>query len=156
MKTLHMLIGIPGSGKSTYTKEVLSKQIDDAILVSSDETRNQNPDLNEDQIWPEIYRLCAKALSENHNLIFDATNITPKVRKRFFDEIEKRGIPFDSYDKIAYFFIADPQLCIERVTIRNQNPKERYLPLEVITNYFQNIIEPTKEEGFSKIITVNY
>ena len=157
MKTVHMLIGIPGSGKSTYSKKVLLSKLDNAILVSSDQTRNDNPELTEDEIWPEIYRLCAKALSENHDLIFDATNITPKTRKRFFDEMEKRNIPFDSYDKIAYYFEADPNLCIERVIIRNKDPKERPLPLEVINDYYQNQIKPTKEEGFSNIVIIeNY
>ena len=55
-----MLIGIPGSGKSTYSKKVLSSKLDNAILVSSDQTRNDNPELTEDEIWPEIYRLCER------------------------------------------------------------------------------------------------
>ena len=154
MATLHMLIGIPGSGKSTYVRNTLINQLNNAIIVSSDEVRNLHPDFDEDHIWPEIYRLCAIALLENKELIFDATNITPKVRKRFFDELEKRNVKFDSYQKIAYYFTTDVEICYQRVLKRNQNPNERYLPVEVIRQYNANKIMPTEEEGFCKIVVV--
>ena len=57
MATLHMLVGIPGSGKSTYTRNHLTKKYHDAVVIASDIVRTNNPHLKEEEIWPEIYRL---------------------------------------------------------------------------------------------------
>ena len=34
-----------------------------------------------------MYQKCADALKNNQDVIYDATNITPKVRQRLFDEV---------------------------------------------------------------------
>lgn len=153
MATVHMLIGIPGSGKSTYSNNVLIKQYPKAVFIASDIVRNNNPQMKEEEIWPEIYRLCHNALSNGLDIIYDATNITPNVRNRFWNKLAERGEL--TYDKIAYYFITDPQKCVERVAIRNTLPNERFLPLEVITSYGEKIIAPTLEEGFKEIIVID-
>ena len=134
MATIHMLIGIPGSGKSTYCKNVLRKKYPHAVVVASDEVRNQHPEMNESQIWPEIFSLCAKALLNNQDLIYDATNITPTV---------------------AYYFNTKTSLWIKRVRIRNKDVNERYLPIAVIGSYGKKIIAPTIEEAFKDIIIID-
>jgi len=42
----------------------------------------------------------------------------------------------------------------KRVDIRNKNPEELFIPLEVIESYGKNLIVPTKEEGFSEIYII--
>ena len=153
MATVHMLVGIPGSGKSTYCNNVLIKQYPHAVFIASDIVRNNNPTMKEEEIWPEIYRLCAKALSEGLDIIYDATNITPTVRERFFNKLAEKDVT--EYKKIAYYFITDPIKCMERVSIRNTMPNERYLPVEVIKGYGEKIIAPTIEEGFEKVIVID-
>lgn len=153
MATIHMLIGIPGSGKSTYCKNVLIKKYDKAVYISSDEVRNNNPSLKEEQIWPEIYRLCAQAINDNLDVIYDATNITPNVRERFKRKLSELNVK--EYDMIAYYFLTNAKACYERVKIRNTLPNERYLPTEVVLSYSEKIIAPDIKEGFKKIITID-
>lgn len=153
MATLHMLIGIPGSGKSTFSHNVLIKQYPNAVFIASDIVRTNNPHLKEEEIWPEIYRLCSEALINNLDVIYDATNITPTVRARFFNKLAEKGAI--NYDKYAYYFITDPKKCMERVEKRNHMPNERYLPVDVIEGYGEKIIAPSVEEGFIKIITID-
>lgn len=153
MATVHMLIGIPGSGKSTYCNNVLIKKYPNAVFIASDIVRNNNPQMKEEEIWPEIYRLCSNALNSGLDIIYDATNITPTVRNRFWGKLAERNVT--SYDKVAYYFITDPNKCMERVAIRNTLPNERYLPVEVIKGYGEKIIAPTIEEGFKEIIVID-
>lgn len=153
MACLFMLIGIPGSGKSTYCNNVLLKKYPNAKLIASDIVRNENPHLKEEEIWPEIYRLCSSYLINGIDIIYDATNITPNVRKRFFDKLSELGA--QDYEKIAYYFITNYTVCEKRVAIRNTLENERYLPVEVIKGYGEKIIAPSIEEGFKEIIVID-
>lgn len=154
---IHMLIGIQGSGKSTFAKG-LSKQLN-CEIISTDNYRKQG--ILETELWNLVYKNCAKALIENKEVIFDATNITPKVRKRFYDEVSKYNItPIIG----AYYLDTDVNVCYERVKQRNKNKEELYLPEEVVLSYYNKIIPPTFDENFifiknikdGKIIEVKY
>lgn len=143
---IHMLSGITGSGKSSYSKK-LRKQLN-CEVVSTDELRNLHPDWSEDLIWPEVYRLLSDALKNNIDIIYDATNITPKVRNRIVTEIEKRGVKAIIG---VYFFDTSWKVCLKRVIKRNEMPGERYLPPEVVESYGKRVIKPTLDEGFEFI-----
>lgn len=153
MAIVHMLIGIPGSGKSTFYKNTLSKQYPNAVLISSDKVRNDNPSLKEEDIWPEIYKLCVNSLNNDIDIIYDATNITLNVRNRFKTKLLELNVK--PYEMIAYFFTTKKEICYERVKIRNTLPNERYLPEEVVLSYGDKIIKPTLQEGFKDIVIVN-
>lgn len=153
MSAIHMLIGIPGSGKSTYCKNVLIPKYPDAILIASDIVRNNNPQMKEEEIWPEIYRLCTMYLNMGKDIIYDATNITPTVRARFFNKLYELGAK--EFEKIAYYFTTDYKVCEKRVSIRNTLPNERYLPVDVIKGYGEKIIPPTLQEGFIQIVVID-
>lgn len=149
MPKVHMLIGIPGSGKSTYAQKL--KEETKIPIVSSDEIRKKFPLLDESGIWPKVYELAASYLNQGISIIYDATNITPLVRKRFDENLAKYAV---SYEKIAYYFDTPPYVCVERVTKRNQKDRELFLPIEVIYSYAEKIIRPTLAEGFEKIIVI--
>lgn len=149
MAKLIMLIGIQGSGKTTYSKE-LSKEYN-AEVVSTDKVRQTYPGIVESEVFPTVYKLCAEKLKEGNNVILDATHITPKVRKRTFDALDQYEV---EYEKIAFYLDTPVEECIKRVDIRNKNPEELFIPLEVIESYGKNLIVPTKEEGFSEIYII--
>jgi len=149
MAKLIMLIGIQGSGKTTYSKE-LSKEYN-AEVVSTDKVRQTYPGIVESEVFPTVYKLCAEKLKEGNNVILDATHITPKVRKRTFDALDQYEV---EYEKIAFYMDTPVEECIKRVDIRNKNPEELFIPLEVIESYGKNLIVPTKEEGFSEIYII--
>lgn len=149
MAKLIMLIGIPGSGKTTHSKELSEKY--NAKVISSDRVRQTIVGIKENDVFPTVYRLCIEELKEDRNVILDATHITPKVRKRSFDTLDEYGVP---YEKVAYYFTTPVEVCVERVAKRNQDPNELFLPLEVIYSYGKNIVEPSKSEGFEEIYII--
>lgn len=146
------MIGIQGSGKTTFAK-VLSKNLNIPV-VSSDVVRNDCPDLPEADIFPEVYRRCAEIAKKDEDFIYDATNITPKVRARLVDTLENTyGI--HNLELFAYYFIPDVNLSTERIRKRNMDPSERYIPLEVISEFAEHIVEPTEDEGFTQIVVIS-
>lgn len=150
MKTIHLMIGIPGCGKSTFShKLAIDKQIE---IVSTDRVRSENPGIKEELVWPMVYEMISNQLNQNNDVIFDATNITPKVRKRLVDNVLLHS---QGFEMIAYYFIVDWQICVNRVRIRNNDPNELFLPVEVIKGYYDKIVEPTFEEGFVEINYIN-
>lgn len=149
MAKLIMLVGIPGSGKTTHSVELSKKY--NAKVISSDKVRQTFVGIEEKDVFPTVYRLCIEELKNGGNVILDATHITPKVRKRTFDALEQYDV---EYDKIAIYFDTPVDVCIKRVEIRNQDPNELFLPLDVIESYGKNIVMPTKEEGFEEIIVI--
>ena len=149
MAKLIMLIGIPGSGKTTHSVELSKKY--NAKVISSDKVRQTFAGIEEKDVFPTVYRLCIEELKNGVNVILDATHITPKVRKRTFDSLDQYGVP---YDKIGIYFDTPVDVCVKRVEIRNQDPNELFLPLDVIESYGKNIVMPTKEEGFEEIIVI--
>ena len=152
MSSVFMLIGIPGSGKTTYAKNILLKKYPSAVLISSDEVRNNNPSMEEKDIWVEIYRLCKENIEKNIDIIYDATNITPNVRHRFDDKLKEYNL---KYEKVAYYFITNTNSCYERVIKRNTKENERFLPPEVVLSYGAKIIPPSIIEGFSDIFLID-
>ena len=95
MVTIYMLIGIQGSGKSTYAR-VKSKELSIPI-VSSDNVRDENPDSPEENTFPLVYEKCAEYIKSGTDFIYDATSITKKVRKRFFDNMALHGLTVSEY-----------------------------------------------------------
>ena len=150
MNTIHLMVGIQGSGKSTFSKK-LSDGLS-IIIVSTDEVRKQNPNILEADVWPTAYKMCADELQKGKDVIFDATSITPKVRSRLIDNIKV----FNEYFNVGcYFFEVDPTICKERVAKRNQIVGELFLPVEVVDNYHERLIKPTIDEGFIFVKTID-
>lgn len=146
---VHLLVGIQGSGKSTFAND-LSKRLS-CKIVSTDEIRKSNPNINEKDVWPTVYKALADALIEGKEVIFDATSISKKVRRRFFDEVSKYGATVEA---IAYYLKTDVDVCVSRVEKRNKGVNEIFIPLEVIYSYNEKLEIPTISEGFKEIKTV--
>ena len=154
MNTIYMMIGIQGSGKTTYSN-VLSKGLSIPV-ISSDIMRQEMPKIDPiNGIFEEIYKRCAFLIEAQSDLIYDATNITPKVRKRFIDGLISHGIDMSKINLVAYYFEPDVELSKSRVDKRNKIEGELFLPLDVIDEYAKNIIEPTLDEGFNQIIKIS-
>ena len=149
MKTIHMMIGIPGSGKTTFA-EKFSKE-NNYKVISTDVVRLENPGINEEDVWPRVYLMIAEELQINDNVIYDATSITKKVRDRFKENLNKY---ITDYEIIGYFLPTHHSICEERVDKRNQKSDIK-IPLDVISSYGENVYPPTYEENFkeSKVIS---
>lgn len=143
---IHMMIGIQGAGKSTFANEY-AKEIN-AEIISTDSVRIANPGISEDLVWPYVYKKVAECVKNNIEVIFDATSITPKVRKRFIDNVELHGVKCEI---IAYFFDVDKHVCAKRVEKRNADNTQINIPIEVIYSYSERLVPPTLDEGFKEI-----
>lgn len=146
---IHLLVGVQGSGKTTFSK-VLSKQ-KNCKVISTDEIRKSNPGILETNVWSKTYESLADFLKKGEDVIFDATSISKKVRKRFFDEVSKYGVEVKA---IAYYLKTDVDECASRVKTRNKDVNELYLPPEVVYSYFEKLEIPSVDEGFIEVKTV--
>lgn len=140
MNKLYTMIGIPGSGKST-----IANQIPNAIVISSDAIRKELYGAEEiqgngKQVFDLVYKRIGEELAKGNDVVFDATNLTPWTRNAVFRFPAER---------IAIFVNTPLDVCLERNATR-----ERKVPEKVIHRMYNNLIYPSKTEGFSKIITI--
>ena len=147
MKTIHMMIGIPGSGKSTYALELSNKL--NYKIISTDVVRIENPGIKEEDVWPKVYWMIAEELKSNDNVIYDATNITKKVRDRFKENLNKY---LTNYQIKGYFLPTYHTICSERVDKRNKVSEEKVKQLKTEYNTICDIlgISPYLQDGYCK------
>lgn len=143
-----MLVGLPGSGKSTFAEKMKDKfdvHSSDAIRLEmfgdeTDQTHNN-------EVFNELHKRVNESLKNHRSCIYDATNISRKYRKSFLKTIEK----FDYVKKIACVFATDIEVCLER----NSN-RSRVVPEEVIIRNYKKMTLPRIEEGFDCIEFESY
>lgn len=145
-----MLIGPPGSGKSSLAKFISANCID-YIKVSPDDLRqemlgNATDQSNNQMIFAEAYRRIQTNLSIKHNVIFDATNCRLFHRRKAIKSLKQYcdiliGVQLStSLDK-----------CLE-----NNFNRDRYVPEDVIKLMYNSLINnpPKLSEGYDMLISV--
>ena len=141
MNKLYTMVGIPGSGKST-----IANQIPNAVVISSDAIRKELYGAEEiqgngKQVFDLVYKRIGEELAKEHDVVFDATNLTPWARKAVFRFPAER---------IAVFVNTPLDVCLKRNAVR-----ERKVPEEVIYRMYHSLTCPNKSEGFKTIITIS-
>ncbi len=150
MAVLYFLCGIQGAGKTTFAFNNYQRL--NATIISTDEIRKKYVQIEEKDVFPTAYKLIGELLNNGQNVIFDATNITKKVRNRHISNIKEE---LNTNIKIiCYLFKTNLDECINRVNLRNKDKDALYLPLEVITSYYNNFQDPSLDEGFDEIIII--
>lgn len=152
MNKIYLLIGIQGSGKSTYARKLSKdKNID---IVSTDIVRIKNKGIEEKDVWPTVYKTIADYV-KTKDVIFDATSITPKVRDRLKENLLAYGLKHNiDYEIHALFFPTAAVTASARVDARNKLG-EYYVPLDIIPSFDNNIIPPTYEEEFAEACVIS-
>lgn len=145
MAKLIMLIGLPGSGKSTYATRYKSNYPNTAI-VSSDNIReelfgNANDQTHNGEVFTTMLNRTREFLRADIDVIYDATNINRKRRINLLKELPKDTI------SIAVFFAVAFSLCKEQ-----NEQRARVVPNEVMERMYKSINIPHYGEGFSDII----
>ncbi len=143
--TIYVMVGIPGSGKSTYAMKL---QNEGAVRVSLDDIRNklfeETGSKTESKVFSEGLKQMKKALDEGKDIVCDSTNVTPEKRKSYF-KVAKQ------YDAkiVAVFVNTDKKECLERNSKREGNAK---VPAVAIHTSAKRLTPPTLDEGFDEII----
>ena len=147
---LIVMVGIPGSGKSTIAKQLAAVLGDDCKIFSSDEYRKNILGKEEDQtqndkIFRMLYNDLRNYLSIGKSAIIDATNINMKARSRIFHEVNK--IKSELKFKIVAYIVNVPiTVCIERDSQRKRSVGE-----DVIMKMVRRFQCPQYFEGFDLI-----
>lgn len=153
---LVLLVGIPGSGKSTCTNEYRNKGY---RILSSDDIRRQlssgmpldaYPDKERRQILTQVFetirRLCRESLSHGQSVVVDATNLSRKRRMHFLQQF--RDIPCR---KVCRLFITPVELCLQRNRARTGYDR---VPEEDIYRLICSFECPVPGEGWDAILPV--
>ena len=142
--TLILLVGIPGSGKTTYAEKYI-KEHPNTIHLSSDLIRKElwgseatQGDNNE--VFSLMQSRAIEALNNGQSVIYDATNITRKDRSYIIALCPK-------FVKIECHIIWAPiETCIERDAAR-----ERTVGKEVIDRMLKRFQAVYYDEGIDEI-----
>lgn len=146
---LFTLVGLPGSGKSTFA-ERLSKHIKDTggcvEIISSDSIRKElygsedNQEHN-NEVFAVVHSRIKQFLLEGVSVIFDATNISKKRRIAFLHDI--KPIPCRC---VCHAIMTPYATCLER-----NNNRERKVPEYALRRMYMNWEPPHCNEGFDYV-----
>ncbi|MGM9795755.1 MAG: AAA family ATPase, partial [Candidatus Aphodosoma sp.] len=86
-----MLIGLPGAGKSYWSKKYIQKN-PDTILVSSDSIREEvfgdvNDQSHNGEVFNIVHQRVVAAIKNGRDVVLDATNLSRKRRIGFLKSI---------------------------------------------------------------------
>lgn len=149
MPLFKMLIGLPGSGKSTFARDLAESP--DWVHLSSDAIARSHSAFDESidyqKVFAEMYRQTAAALSSGKNVIYDATNLTSKRRRSFLNRIK----PHQAETEALVFLTPYPIL-----KERNQKrPDSERVPEFVLERYIRSFQFPKPDEPFDKVTVVS-
>lgn len=149
-----MLIGIPGSGKSTYLKRINNPNIE---IVCPDDIRreicgNISDQSRNREVWEMAEMLIMKYLSRGKYVILDATNVNTRSRQQLLSRVKATNSGVKTY---ATMFDANPKVSKERIAMDIKNKVDRSnVPPEVIDrmyNMYQDTVKIIDTEGFDKV-----
>ena len=155
--TLWMLVGVPGSGKSTWIdyqldhrdaqENVTVASTDDYIeLVASSQHKTYN------EVFKDVIKDAEKvmyqgvrfATENNMDIIWDQTNLTRKSRAKKLIMIP------DRYEKIAIVFPTPDEDELQR---RLASRPGKTIPEHILGGMIEMLEYPKKDEGFDSVLT---
>lgn len=148
-----ILVGVPGSGKSTwYDKNKTAT----TALISTDSIIEFLASLygfTYNEIFNETIRFADKVMvkrmlwnaERGNDLVIDRTNMGVRHRKQFIDKLKKYDYEFEC----VVFPTPEPGEWARRL-----DRPGKVIPQEVIDRMVASYEEPTVEEGFSKITVI--
>lgn len=149
MIKFNMMVGIPGSGKTTYAKDNLFTN--NTVYLSSDEIRINmfgfEDQTHNQEVFERMQRETIEALKCGFDIIYDATNLNAKRRKTIIDRVKKiNGVVVN-----AYLMCTPINILLER----NMTRPERKLPWDKLELLIKSIEPPMYYEGFDNIYLIN-
>lgn len=155
MPTVTVMVGLPGSGKSTCIQSVYADpnlfvySTDHLLEVAAKELELTYNDVFDDLI-KSVTRAAdtslAAAIKQNKDVVWDQTNCTVKKRATIL-----RKFPA-SYLKLCVCFVP-PQNAVEQQELnrRLDNRPGKTIPAHITRNMASSFVMPTTEEGFDVV-----
>lgn len=148
-RTLVVLCGVAGSGKSTFAKKFFKR----TQIVSSDHCRAMISDNPANQsvskhAFELFYFIIEKRLLVGRLTVADATSLSKDTRRQLIEIARKYG-----FKVVIIVFDISIEICIER-----DQKRPRKVGEQVIRNQYVNFIEAKKSiptEGFDEIFILN-
>ena len=146
-RKLIMLMGIPGSGKSTVAARIAKQEY--GYVVSSDQTRKElfgDESVQGDpaKVFALVHKKIFALLDEEFTVVYDATNINAKKRMAFVNAV--RAKYEDDVECICVCVLCHPEVAIERDKARS-----RTVGAKVIEKMVRGFQAPGYNEGWDLI-----
>jgi len=136
-----IMIGLPASGKSTFTQK---------YLVPNGYTR-----VNRDTLGTaaKCIKVAQEALSEGVSVVIDNTNGIPEKRAEFISLAKKMRVPVR-----CFYFTTSRELAahLNYVRVRETGGKIKRIPEVAYNNYLKYFQPPSTSEGYSEIIKIEF
>lgn len=156
MPKAYILIGVPGSGKSTWISKA-PVDWNNTVVASTDnyveqEAKRQGKTYTEvfKDVMPAAVNNMAQtvvnAVKNNQDIIWDQTSTTRHTRAK-----KIRMLP-SNYEIIAVVFPTPNKNELQR---RLMNRPGKTIPDEIVNDMISKYEEPSESEGFDKIIHVS-
>lgn len=144
---LAVMVGISGSGKSTYAsglKTSLTAQLVETDAIRQEITGNAEDQTQNSRVFDIAKKRVNDYLAQGKNTIIDATSLSIRDRKDWI-EIGKKN----NAEIRAYFIDTPIDVC------KYQNDRrQRKVPTWVIDKQASKLHAPTKNEGFDSVTII--
>ena len=138
-----ILIGSPGSGKSTFTENNLTPK--GYIRINQDTLKTRQ----------KVIKCIEDNIKKGNKIVIDSTNPEKKGRSEYIKLCKKEG-----YLVRGFNFLVTKDLAMHLNNLRTINKNRKHLSGYVnaipIHAFFKNYEEPEKSEGFDEIVKVNF
>lgn len=148
-----MMVGLPGSGKSTWTQRENPSEV--SAILSSDNYIEMWAK-KEGKTYDDVFQKYIKEASKNFekdltsflengsNIILDRTNLTKATRKRYLNRVP------NGYEKVAVVMKTHAL----QAYIQMRKREGKVVPEDKFIKMVESYEEPSLEEGFDRIIYV--
>lgn len=155
-----MMVGVPGSGKSTFITKLLAEVTEQIHVASTDdllELEAKRLGLTYSEVFHRVNQKTIKremeaaidiAIQRGQTIIHDQTNMSRKSRAG-----KLKSVP-SKYVKVCLNFTVDDRVLEARLEKR-ASETGKVIPPFVLKNMFYSYNPPSRDEGFDLIIEVD-
>lgn len=149
---LYVMVGISGSGKSTFIENFL-KSNPNVVVHSSDKLRAVLGKGEEDQtVTPQVFSTIKynlnRDLAAGKDVMIDATSLNPRERKDYI----LTGKRYSA--KIIAYVLERDKATLMKNQAKRKSSGGREVPEFVIDKMIAKYVRPSTSEGFDEVILV--
>lgn len=144
---LAVMVGISGSGKSTYANGLrtsLNATVVEPDAIRAELTGNASDQSQNELVFSTAFRRVNDLLAGGKNVVIDATSVDKWSRSKWVQIGKKNNA------EVRAYVVSTP---IDVAKKRNLS-RSRVVPQNVIDKQHSRLEIPTPSEGFDKIVTV--